>query len=45
MPVYKVKGDPLVCDSYIAIKLLEQSMEVVDSVLEKRVSCQLITCS
>ena len=37
--VYKGKGDPLVCGSYRAIKLLEQPMKVVDRVLEKRIRC------
>ena len=32
MPVYKGKGDPLVCGSYRAIKLLEQPMKVLESV-------------
>ena len=45
VPVYKGKGDPLVCGSYIAIKLLEQPMKVLERVLEKRIRCQLITCS
>ena len=31
-PVCKEKGDPLVCGSYRAIKLLEQPMKVLDSV-------------
>ena len=41
VPVYKGKGDPLVCGSYIAIKLLEQPMKVLESVLEKRMRCQV----
>ena len=41
----KGKGDPLVCDSYRPIKLTEQPMKVLERVLEKRVGCQLITCS
>ena len=45
VPVYKGKGDPLVCVSYRAIKLLEQPMKVLERVLVKRVRCQLITCS
>ena len=32
VPVYKGKGDPLVCGSYRAIKLLEQPMKVLESV-------------
>ena len=35
--VYNGKGDPHVCGSYIAIKLLEQPMKV----LEKRIRCQV----
>ena len=38
---YKGKGDPLVCGSYIAIKLLEQPMKVFERVLEKRIRCQV----
>ena len=49
VPVYKGKGEPLVCGSYRAIKLLEQPMKV-PAMREcwKRgsdVRCQLITCS
>ena len=32
VPVYKGKGEPHVCGSYIAIKLLEQPMKVIESV-------------
>ena len=32
MPVYKGKGDPLVCGSYRAIKLLQQPIRVLESV-------------
>ena len=39
VPVYKGKSDPRVCCSYRAIKLLEQPMKVLDSVLEKWVRC------
>ena len=35
------KGDPLVCGSYRAIKLLEQLMKVLERVLEKRIRCQV----
>ena len=45
VPVYKGKGDSLVCGPYRAIKLLEQPMKVLERVLKKRVRCQLITCS
>ena len=41
VPVYKGKGDQLVCGSYRAIK----PMKVLERVLEKRISWQLITCS
>ena len=41
VPVYKGKGDPLVCGSYRAIKLLEQQMKVPERVLEKRIRCQV----
>ena len=37
VPVYKGKGDPLVCGSYSAINLLEQPMKVLGRVLEKRI--------
>ena len=32
MDVYNGKGDPLVCGSYRAIKLLEQPMNLAESV-------------
>ena len=35
VPVYKGKGDPLVCGSYRTIKLLEQPMKVLERVLGK----------
>ena len=41
MPVYKGKGDPLVCVSYRDIKLMEQPMKVLERLLEKRIRCQL----
>ena len=41
VPVYKGKGDPLVCGSYRAIKVLEQPMKVLERVLEKRIRCQV----
>ena len=41
VPVYKGKGGPLVCGSYRAIKLLEQPMEVLERVLEKKIRCQV----
>ena len=45
VPVYKGKVDPLVCGSYRPIKLLEQPVKVLERVLEKKIRCQLITCS
>ena len=36
VPVYKGKGDPLVCGSYRAIKLLEQPVRVIG-----RIRCQV----
>ena len=44
MPVYKGKGDPLVCGSYRAIRLLEQPMKVLEERMTN-VRCQLIKCS
>ena len=41
VPVYNGKGDPLVCRSYRAIKLLKQLMKVLEGVLEKRIRCQV----
>ena len=41
VPVYKGKGDPLVCGSYRAIKILEQPIKVLERVLEKRIRCQV----
>ena len=41
VPLYKGKGDPLVCGSYRAIKLLEQGMKVLERVLEKRIRSQV----
>ena len=41
VPVYKGKGDPLVCGSYRAIELLEQPMKVIERGLEKRLRCQV----
>ena len=39
--MYKGKGNPLVCGSYRAIKLLVQPMKVLERVLEKRIRCQV----
>ena len=41
VPVYKGKGDPLVCGSYRVIMLLEQPMKVIERVLENRIRCQV----
>ena len=41
VPVHKGKGDPLVCGSYMAIKLLEQPMKVPERVLDKKIRCQV----
>ena len=41
VPVCKVKGDPFVCGSYRAIKLLEQPMKVLEIVLENNIRCQV----
>ena len=41
VPVYKWKGDLLVCGSYRAIGLLEQPTKVLETVLEKRIRCQM----
>ena len=41
VPVYKVKGDPLVCSPYRAIKLLEQPIKVLERVWEKKIICQV----
>ena len=42
---YYQKGDPLVCGSYRAIKLLEQPMKVLERVLEKRIRCCAVVIS
>ena len=41
VPVYKGKGDPLVCGSYRAIKLLELPMKVLERMLEERIRCRV----
>ena len=41
MPVYKGKGDPLLCASYKAFKLQEQRMKMFERVLEMRSRCQV----
>ena len=42
VPVYKGKGDSLVCESYRPIKVLEQPMKMLEKVLEKRIRCQVL---
>ena len=37
LPIYKVKGDVMNCESYKRIKLLEVTMKIVKKVLEKRI--------
>ena len=34
--IFKDKGDPMECGSYIAVKLLGHGMKVLEGVLEKR---------
>ena len=41
MPVYKGKGDPLVCGSYRAIQLLEKPMRLLERVLKTWIRCQV----
>jgi hypothetical protein len=36
VPLYKGKGDPLLCGSYRGIRLLEHAMKVVEKILERR---------
>jgi len=36
VPVYKSRGDPLVCGSYRPVKLLEHGMKVMERILERR---------
>jgi len=35
LPIFKGKGDPMECGSYIAIKLLEHAMKVIERVRKK----------
>ena len=37
LPVFKGKGDPMVCGSYRAIKLLEHAMKVIERVFKRRI--------
>ena len=41
VPLYKKKGDPLLCCNYRGIKLLEQAMKVFERVIETRVRDQV----
>jgi len=41
LPIYKGKGDPIVCGSYSGIKLLEHAMKVEERFFEHRI-CQQI---
>ena len=40
-PLSKGKGDPLICGSYRAIKLLDQTMKIYENVLEKRIRAKV----
>jgi len=42
LPIYKGKGDPMVCGSYIRIKLLEHAMKVVERIFEHRIRQQIV---
>ena len=41
LPIYKGKGDPMVCGSYRGIKLLEHAMKVVERIFEHRIRQQI----
>ena len=41
IPIYKGKGDPLLCSSHRGIKLLEHAMKVHERVIEKRIRAQI----
>ena len=41
LPIYKGKGDPMECGSYIGIKLLEHAMRVVERIFEHRIRQQI----
>jgi len=41
LPIYKGKGDPMKCESYRAIKLLEHAMKVVERIFEQRIQQQI----
>jgi len=37
LPVFKGKGDPMECGSYIVIKLMEHAMKVIERMLKRRI--------
>jgi len=41
LPIYKGKGDPIVCGSYRGIKLLEHAMKVKERIFEHRIRQQI----
>ena len=41
IPVFKGKGDPMQCESYRAIKLLEHVMKLLERILESRIREQI----
>jgi len=40
LPIYRGKGDPVDCGSYMGIKLLEHAMKVVERIFECRIRQQ-----
>jgi len=43
LPVYKGKGDPIECESYMGITLLEHAMKVVERIFKQRIRQQIGT--
>ena len=41
LPIYKGKGDAIVCGSYRGIKLLEHAMKVGERIFEHRIRQQI----
>jgi len=41
VPIYKGKGDPMQCESYRGIKLLEHAMKVVEKIFEHTMSAAI----
>jgi len=41
LPIYKGKGDPMLCRFYRGIKLLEHAMKVVERIFEHRIRQQI----